>query len=92
MFGDVSLQLFQQRAVANIPQLLKIKSIADNPKIASALSFGFMATTSSQEAYDIFKQAGADDRTAALAMWSLMGIYYKLMSTDYYKHALFRDS
>lgn len=92
MFGDVSLQLFQQRSIANVPQLLKIKSIADNPKIASALSFGFMASTSSQEAYNIFKQAGADDRTTALAMWSLMGIYYKFMSSDYYKHALFKDT
>lgn len=93
MFGDVSLQLFTQKAVANIPRLLtKNPKIWNNAKLASGLSYAYMSATSAQEAYGIFKQAGADDRTAGLAMWAMMGVYYKLMSADYYKHALFRNS
>ena len=95
MFADVSGQLFEQKAIANITRsklLKKYPKIANNAALSKALSYGYMSTTSAEEAYDIFKQAGADDRTSAMAMWGLIGIYYKLMSADYYKHALFRNS
>lgn len=95
MFADVSGQLFEQKAVANITRsklLKKYPKIANNAALSKALAYGYMSTTSAEEAYDIFKQAGADDRTSALAMWGLIGIYYRLMSADYYKHALFRNS
>ena len=92
LFADISGQLFEQKAVQNITQLAKNPVIKNNASLAKALSYGYMSTTSAEEAYDIFKQAGATDRTAGLAMWGLIGIYYKLMSADYYKHALFRNS
>lgn len=92
MFGDVSAQLFQQRAVAQIPKLFKNPNIANNQKLGRALSYSYMSATSAQEAYSIFKQAGANDTTSGLAMLALMGAYYKLMSSDYFKDVLFKGT
>lgn len=95
MFADVSGQLFEQKAISGLTttkMFRKFPSIRNNAALSKALAYGYMATTSAEEAYDIFKQAGANDATAGLAMWALIGIYYKLMSADYYKHALFRNS
>lgn len=92
MFGDVSAQLFQQRAVAQIPRLFKNPKIANNQALGRALSYSYMSATSSQEAYSIFKQAGANDTTAGLATLALMGVYYKLMSSDYFKDVLFKGT
>jgi hypothetical protein len=44
-----------------------------------------MAGTSSTEAYESFKQAGASDRTAGLGMLSVMGAMFGLMNNDYFK-------
>lgn len=92
MFADISGQLFEQKSVQGITQLFKNPAIKNNASMAKFLSYMYMSTTSAEEAYDIMKEAGANDRTAGLAMWALIGVYYKLMSADYYKHALFRDS
>lgn len=95
MFADVSGQLFEQKAIGGLTGAKifnKYSSIRNNAALSKALAYGYMATTSAEEAYDIFKQAGANDATAGLAMWALIGVYYKLMNADYYKHALFRNS
>lgn len=95
MFADVSGQLFEQKAIANLTTkgiFKKYPSIRNNAALSKALSYGYMATTSAREGYDVFKQAGANDAVAGLATLGLIGIYYKLMSADYYKHALFRNS
>lgn len=92
MFGDVSAQLFQQKAVAQLPRLFKNPKIANNQKLGRALSYSFMSATSSEEAYSIFKNAGANDTTAGLATLALMGTYYKLMSSDYFKDILFKGT
>lgn len=92
MFGDVSAQLFQQRAVSKLPTLFKNPKIANNQKLGRALSYSYMSATSSREAYSIFKQAGANDATAGIATLALMGVYYKLMSSDYFKDILFKGS
>ena len=44
-----------------------------------------MAGTSSTDAYDAFKQAGASDRVAGLGMLSVMGAMFGLMNNDYFK-------
>ena len=92
LFADISGQLFEQKSIQGITQLFKSPAIRNNTKLAKFLSYSYMATTSADEAYDIMKQAGANDRTAGIAMWALIGVYYRLMSADYYKHALFRNT
>lgn len=51
-----------------------------------------MAGTSSTEAYNAFKEAGASDRVAGLGMLSTMGAMYGLMNNDYFKDFWFRDT
>jgi hypothetical protein len=71
MFADVSGQLFEQKAIGGLTGAKifnKYSSIRNNAALSKALSYGYMATTSAEEAYDIFKQAGANDATAGLAM------------------------
>lgn len=95
MFADVTAQLFQQKAVARLPQSKLFKNwdwMRNNAKVGRALSYAYMSMTSSEEAYSIFKNAGANDATAGLAMLALMGVYYKLMSSDYFKDVLFKGT
>lgn len=51
-----------------------------------------MAGTSSTQAYDIFKEAGASDRVAGLGMISVMGAMFGLMNNNYFKDFLFKGS
>ena len=51
-----------------------------------------MAGTSSTDAYDAFKQAGASDRVAGLGMLSVMGAMFALMNNDYFKDFWFKDT
>ena len=69
MFGDVSAQLFQQKAVAQLPRLFKNPKIANNQKLGRALSYSFMSATSSEEAYSIFKNAGAYCMTEGISLF-----------------------
>lgn len=61
-------------------------------KIGQQLSLGYMALTSSKEAYADFKRAGADDRTAGLGMLAVTSAMYGLMSQDYFRKFLFQDT
>lgn len=95
MFADVTAQLFQQKAIASLPQSKVFKNVdwmRNNARVGRALSYAYMSATSSKEAYSIFKNAGANDATSGIAMLALMGVYYKLMSSDYFKDVLFKGT
>lgn len=93
LIKDVSLQLFQQRAVSSIPRLFKNNpNLRNNEKLARGLAYAYMSGTSSMETYSAFKQAGADDRVAGIGMLATIGAFYKLMSIDYFRDSLFKGS
>jgi hypothetical protein len=54
------------------------------------MALTYMAGTSVKETYGSFKEAGASDRTAGLAMIGSMLALNKLMQSDYFKSAIFR--
>lgn len=92
---DSSMQLFQQRAISKIPLWFKKKGepISENAvKWGRGLALAYMAGTSSTDAYDAFKQAGASDRVAGLGMLSVMGAMFGLMNNDYFKDFWFRNT
>jgi hypothetical protein len=87
IIGDSSKQLFQQRVIGKIPKLFaKGKVPTENMvKWGKGLSMAYMAGTSTTEAYDAFKEAGASDRAAGLGMIATALSMHKLMSKDYFK-------
>lgn len=91
---DSSRQLFQQRVIGQIPKWLVGKeNVTENTiKWGRALSLTYMAGTSSTDAYDAFKQAGASDRVAGLGMLSVMGAMFGLMNNDYFRDFWFKDT
>lgn len=91
---DSSRQLFQQRVIGQIPKWIVGKeNVSENTiKWGRALSLAYMAGTSSTDAYDAFKQAGASDRVAGLGMLSVMGAMFALMNNDYFKDFWFKDT
>jgi hypothetical protein len=54
------------------------------------MALAYMAGTSAKETYGSFKEAGASDRTAGLAMVGNILALNKLMQNDYFKSAIFR--
>lgn len=94
LIEDSSLQLFQQRVIGSIPTWFKKSGeMSENAiKWGRGLSLAYMAGTSSTEAYDAFKQAGASDRVAGLGMLSVMGAMFGLMNNDYFKDFWFKDT
>lgn len=91
---DSSRQLFQQRVIGQIPKWLVGKeNVTENTiKWGRALSLTYMAGTSSTDAYDAFKQAGASDRVAGLGMLSVMGAMFGLMNNDYFRDFWFKGT
>lgn len=93
-----SMQLFQQKTIANIPKWLKDLNKSQMTENAvnwgRGMSLAYMAGTSSIEAYDAFKEAGGSDRTAGLGMIATMLGMHKLMTSDYlnYEEFLFKGS
>lgn len=68
LVSSVSGQLFQQRVIGMIPYWLNgAKNSEEVAKIGRNLSYAYMAATSSQDAYNTFKDAGASDRVAGFA-------------------------
>lgn len=93
IFSESAGQLFAQKQIGNIAR--KILSGGDtlkNAKIAQNLSLGYMALTSSRDAYGQVKQAGASDRTAGLVSLALGSALFGLMSQDYFRDFLFKDT
>lgn len=93
LISDVSSQLYQQRVIAEIPRLLNSGVITKNvQKAGSSLSLAYMAATSSKEAYQQFKDAGASDQVAGLGMLASITAMYGLMRMDYFRNALFKGT
>lgn len=95
LIEDSSMQLFQQRVIGNIPKMFVPKNSIPSEnaiKWGRGLALAYMAGTSSTEAYNAFKEAGASDRVAGLGMLSTMGAMYGLMNNDYFKDFWFRDT
>ena len=92
--ADISGQLWQQRVIGSIPQLLEKTKLLEkgskNIELGKKMALAYMAGTSAKETYGSFKEAGASDRTAGLAMIGSMLALNKLMQNDYFKSAIFR--
>lgn len=92
-----SAQLFQQRNIAEIPAIISKLThngaITENAmKWGRGLSLFYMTGTSSTDAYNIFKEAGASDRVAGLGMLAVMGSMGSLMSSDYFRDFWYKGS
>jgi len=61
-------------------------------QIGRNLSLGFMAITSSEQAYSDFKNAGASDAAAGIGMLASIGALYGLMTSDYFRDQLFKGT
>lgn len=91
---SISQQLFQQKAIGMIPGLLKDANNIDNIKLGQKMALAYMAGTSAQESYSAFRNAGANEETAGLAMLASTFALYGLMNSEYlgYKDTLFKGS
>ena len=86
-------QLFQQKMIGQVGQkLLKSKDMLGASKIGQRLSLGYMAATSATDTYQTFKEAGADDCTAGVAVLGYMAGLYGLMNINYFKDMLFTNT
>jgi hypothetical protein len=56
------------------------------------MALAYMAGTSAKESYGAFKEAGASDRVAGIAMVANILALNKLMQNDYFKNTLFKNS
>lgn len=85
-------QLFSQRTVANVSQMLLAggDDFVKSRALGQKLSLGYMALTSSTDAYNDFKAAGASDTIAGIGALASMGALYGLMSKEYFKDMLFK--
>lgn len=93
LVSSVSGQLFQQRVIGMIPYWLDgAKNSEEVAKIGRNLSYAYMAATSSQDAYNTFKDAGASDRVAGFATLANVLAIWKLMQIDYFRDNLFKGT
>ena len=95
LIGDVAGQLFQQQAVAHIPYYIQKMTGGDVKKVTDLsknLALAYMASTSAQDTYSAFKEAGASDRAAGLGMLASTAALYKLMNIDYFRDNLFKNT
>lgn len=93
LINQIGGQLFEQRAISYIPRLLnKTGDIAKTGRAGQQLAQTYMAVTSARETYQSFKEAGATDQMAGVAMAANVLALYKLMNIDYFRKTLFRGS
>lgn len=93
MLGNSAGQLYSQRLIGQIPMLFKnTNNIGDLQKIGQKVSLGYMALTSAEDSYKSFKDAGANDTVAGAGFLLTAASLYGLMSQDYFKEWLFKDS
>ena len=93
LINQVGGQLFEQRMVGMIPKLFgKYGDTLEGAGLGRRLAQTYMAATSSINTYQDFKNAGATDRAAGVAMLATMGAFWKLMDQDYYKDVLFKGT
>ena len=96
LVGDITGQLFQQRAVSAVPTLLKkagfLDQTMDNVKLGQEMALGYMAMTSARDTYGSFMEAGADRQTAGIAAIASMLALNTLMRQEYFRKTLFKGS
>lgn len=96
LIGDITGQLFQQRAVSAVPSLLKkagfLNGTMDNVKLGQEMALGYMALTSARDSYSSFIEAGVDRQTAGIAAIASMLALNTLMRQDYFRKTLFKGS
>lgn len=86
-------QLYSQKVLGNIAYSLAHMNNAQRAsQIGRNLSLGFMAITSSEQAYSDFKNAGASDAAAGIGMLASIGALYGLMTSDYFRDQLFKGT
>lgn len=89
LITDSSKQLYQQQTIAKLPYYLnklKLVPMTENTMAwGRGMSLAYMAGTSSVEAYDAFRDAGASDRVAGLGMLATMGAMHTLMNNEYFR-------
>jgi hypothetical protein len=84
-------QLYQQRAIGNIPKILK-QTGKTAKTLGKQASLAYMALTSGQDAYNSFKEAGASDQAAGIGALASMGALYGLMNIGYFEEWLFKGT
>lgn len=96
LIADISGQLWQQRAISSIPRILEKTKLLEqgskNVELGKNMALAYMAGTSAKESYGAFKEAGASDRVAGIAMVANILALNKLMQNDYFKNTLFKNS
>lgn len=92
--AGIGNQLYQQKFVGQLGYMLSSggKHFQNGSKIGKAFSTTYMAATSGMDSYDIAKEAGANDFWAGVYTLGVMAGFYGLMSSSYYKDALFGEN
>lgn len=93
ILGSSASQLYSQKVLGNISySLAKMNNVQRASKLGRNLSLGFMAITSSEQAYSDFKNAGASDAAAGIGMLASIAALYGLMTSDYFRDQLFKGT
>ena len=93
IFSESAGQLFSQRQIWNLAKAMNLGGTAvRTAQVGQTLSLGYMALTSSKEAYSEFKRAGADDKTAGIGMLAITAAMFGLMRQDYFRDFMFQDT
>ena len=85
-------QLYQQKSLANLAKLINKNDALRASNWGQRISLGYLAVTSSQDAYADFKRAGASDAVAGIGMLASTAALYGLMDNDYFKDWLFKGT
>lgn len=94
--GDIANQLYQQKFVGKLGQMISqkqgAKAFENTSKLGQRLSTTYMAATSGMDSYEMFKEAGLNDTWAGLGTLAVIAGFYAFMSQDYYKDVLFGEN
>lgn len=85
-------QLYEQKAVMNVARALTSSEALRNSSLGKILSLGYLAVTSSDQAYSEFKQAGASDRAAGIGMLAVTAAFYGLLDNEYFRNQFFKGT
>lgn len=86
-------QLYSQRQLAKLTNTLtKGGTQLFSSKFGQNLSLGWLAATSSRDAYADFKEAGASDAAAGIGMLAVTAALYEMMGMDYFRDQLFKGT
>ena len=84
-------QFTSQRAVAQLGRVMssnKMRQTATGRELARL----YMALTSTTDAYQVFKRAGASDKTAGVGMLATFASMYGLLRLNYFNQWMFKDT